>query len=76
MKFESFVNVIIAKYTGRISFLYRNAGFLPRKNKLILYNALVIPHLNYCDVWANAIFVALKKSMESIQSAGMRFSFK
>ena len=50
------MNGIIAKYTGQISFLYRNAEFLSRKNKLIQYNALVTPHLNYCDVvWANGL---------------------
>ena len=74
MKLEGFVSGIIAKCTGPIMFLYRNAGFLPRKTKLLLYNALVTPHLNYCDVvWANAISVSLKKHLESIQNAGMRF---
>jgi exonuclease III len=74
LNFQLYINSVINKCIGKLKFLWRSANQLPKEIKILLYNALVVPHLNYCDsVWDKALTVNLKNRLESIQNRGMKF---
>jgi hypothetical protein len=74
LKFDVHAKSVIAKCTGLTKFLWRTAKFLPLTSKKLLYNALVVPHLTYCDaVWSTTINKTIQKRLETIQNSGMRF---
>ena len=74
LNFKHHVSAIIKKCNGKLRFLWRTASNLPPKIKTLLYNALVVPHLFYCnEVWSPALTAQLKNSLEIIQNNGMRF---
>ena len=74
LSFDDHAKDIIRKCTQRIRFLWRTASNLPEKCKGLLYNALVAPHLNYCDtVWTLSLKASFRKKIETIQNNGARF---
>lgn len=74
LSFKTHIRNVIAKCVGKIKFLWRTASFLPVKHKKMLYNALILPHLTYCDiVWSPNIERGLMRRLESVQNSGVRF---
>ena len=74
MKFDVHVRSIISRCIGKIRLLFKNVFHLSKETKLLLYNALISPHLNYCDeVWTHAISSELVSKLETVQNAAMRF---
>ena len=59
----------VSKHNG---LLRRLCNVLPQKNLNILYKALILPHLDYCDaVWGNAGKIQLKILDRLQNAAGM-----
>ena len=55
MKWQSYINIISAKISRLIGIMARVRSFLTSKELLLLYNTLILPHLNYCAVvWGSA----------------------
>ena len=74
LSFDDYAQDIIRKCTQRIRILWRTASNFPEKIKSLLYNALVAPHLNYCDtVWTLSLKASFRKKIETIQNNGARF---
>ena len=65
------VNNVSSSIAKGIGILYRLKHFLPERSLLMLYNALILPYLNYCNItWGNCsktkldhIFLLQKKAV-------------
>ena len=55
-----------------LSKLQRVSHFLPTPTRLKIYNALVLPHLDYCCVLWHSCGSVLTQKVEQIQNYGMR----
>ena len=52
LSFKRHIESIARKLAVGIGFLYRGREVLGRKELILLYNTLLLPHLNYCSlVW-------------------------
>ena len=52
--------------------LKRWSGVLPSRTKKQIYNALVLPYLNYCSVVWQECSQCLRQKLERVQNYGMR----
>ena len=74
LTFENHVNKLVEKCTRNIRFLWRTSKNRTSHQKLLLGNALVMTHLNYCElVYHNFISRKLINLIESIQYKLMKF---
>ena len=74
LNFDKHIEQLLKKCTSKIRFLWRTASKLPERCKLMLYSALVSPHLKYCDsVWMMSIRASYRKKLETVHNNGMRF---
>ena len=72
LKFESHINFVCKKIRCVIGIMGRVKYYLSSRELLLLYNALVLPHLNYCAViWGSAYHSRLK-SIITLQKRAMR----
>ena len=54
LNWQHHINHVSLKISKSLGILSKTRSFLPQKHKLLLYNALILPHLNYSNiVWAN-----------------------
>lgn len=76
LKWESHIRHISSILSRNIGIINRSKYFLGQKHRFLLYNALVLPYLNYCClVWGNApqsfinkLFVLQKKIVRIIDN--------
>ena len=62
LKFETHINNLGAKISRNIGIMSRVRHFLTSRELLILYNALVLPYINYCAVvWGSNYGSRIKK---------------
>ena len=55
ISFESHLGTLTKKVSSRLGVLGRVRKFLPLKQRLVLYNSLILPHFDYASfVWSNA----------------------
>lgn len=67
---------ITAKISRSIGILSKLKSFLPRKILLSIYNALILPHLNYCsEIWGKTYRVHIDK-LFILQKRAVRFVTK
>lgn len=62
LKWESHINSVCKKISQNIGIMGRTQSYLSNKELLLLYNTIVLPHLNYCAViWGNAYPYRLRR---------------
>jgi len=62
MKWQTHVNLISVKISRLVGMIARMRSFLSSKELLLLYNTLILPHLNYCAaVWGSTYKTRLHK---------------
>ena len=62
LKWESHINYVCKKISRNIGIMGRVRYYLSPKELSLLYNAIVLPHLNYCAViWGSAYQTRLQK---------------
>ena len=67
---------LLKKCAGRVSFLYRKAGFLDFNCRKILCSALLQPYLDYCcSSWYSSITKHLKNKLDILQRRMTRYIF-
>jgi len=70
IKWKSHIDYIALKVSKVVGILNRLKHFLPQKILLSIYNALIVPHLNYGNIlWGNSnnkIFVLQKRAIRAI----------
>ena len=64
-----FLSNIISKNIG---ILYRSSLVLDRKHLLLLYNSLILPHINYCCIVWGMTFPSLINKIEILQKKAVR----
>ena len=73
LKWDPHINKIASKISNIIGIMYRIKSFVPRKILLTIYNALILPHLNYgLKCWGhnnNRILKLQKKVVRIITSS-------
>ncbi len=71
---EGIIDTIVKKCTGRIKFLYRQAGCFPTAPKKTLCQSLVQSHLDYAiSSWYAAMTQRAKNKLQIIQNKIIRF---
>ena len=55
-----------------IATIRRAREYLPVQTRKLLYNTLVLPHMDYCSVVWHSIGTTLSQSIESVQNYAMR----
>ena len=68
---EQVVNVRRKCFAG-LAKLRRVKDILPSETKRKIYNAIILPHLDYCCVVWQECSLELQRKIESIQNYGMR----
>ncbi len=73
---EGTLDTIVKKCTGRINFLYRQAGCLPKAVKRTLCQSLVQCHLDYAVLpWYAALTQKAKWKLQILQNKMVRFIY-
>ncbi len=71
---EGILNTVVRKCTGRIKFLYRQAGCLPTSLKKTLCQSLVQSHTDYAiSSWYAAMTQRAKNKLQIVQNKMVRF---
>ena len=74
--FDAHIKNVTKKLNKSIGVLKRTSPFLPLNTRKMLYNALVLPHYDYCaTVWGNTSQENLTR-LQRIQSRAMRIVLK
>ena len=69
---EQHIDSVSKKVSRSLAVLRRASKHLTLKTRMVLYNAVVLPHLDYCSVvWANCT-KKLQMRLERLQNYGMR----
>lgn len=77
LRFEQHVNQKIGRCFGALRSLYNLGSYLNTRLRLQLCNALVLPHLQYCEiVFGPRIYVKTSKAIQRVQNSCMRFCFR
>ena len=70
LKWKSHVNFIAKKINKTVGVMTRLKNFLPRNALYNIYNALILPHLNYCSlIWgwqSDCLFKIQKRAIRTI----------
>ena len=67
LTFAKHVENLISKCIGKIKFLWRNARAISQHCKKLLCNALIFPHMQYCDVIWNHASKPLLDKLDKLQ---------
>ena len=67
---------VCGKIAKKIGFVSRIRRFISRKTAIMLYNALVLPHFDYCSTMLFAATNAIKYRLQLLQNKGMRLILK
>ena len=81
LNFAKHIIKVRSNISRTLGILNRSKHFMTRKSRLLLYNALILPHLNYGrELWAgttqnllNPLRVLQKRAVRFIENAGYRF---
>ena len=72
MKWKSHVNHIISKISKNIGIMSKLRDCLPQHILLLLYNTLVLPHLNYCIILWGKCNMYLLERLHKLQKRAVR----
>ena len=72
LKWKEHIQHVRQKCFMSLSKLRRVSHFFPTPTRLKIYNALVLPHLDYCCVLWHSCGSVLTQKVERIQNYGMR----
>lgn len=74
LKFNKHISVVLSKCEANLSFLWRTARDRSFDHRKLLYNALILPHLNYCDTLYHS-YISQRDSqrLDSFQYRALRF---
>ena len=64
------------KSLAGLAAIRKSSTYLPTATRRLLYNALVLPHLDYCSVIYNSCSVSLSDQLERVQNYAMRIILK
>lgn len=76
LKFNEYVDEICSKISKKIGYLRRIRSKLSYSNALMLYNALVLPHFDYCATIIFSCSDTVKARLQLLQNKGMRMLLK
>lgn len=72
LTFKDHANCVISKLSFSINFLSRCSSYLSFWSKLMIYNALVLPHFNYCTTILYTLNQNEIARMQKLQNRAMR----
>ena len=72
LTFKKHINILKRKTMNTTRNLHRINHLIPMQQRLILYNALVVPHFNYLDVLYNGCNAKSKTSLQLVQNFNAR----
>ena len=72
LSWNEHIDYVSTTLSSNIGALYRSKYFLDQQTRLLLYNALILPHLNYCSlIWAHTFSSYISK-IEILQKRAVR----
>ena len=72
LNWKPHITEVRRKALAAIATSRRARGYLPVQTRKLLYNTLVLPHMDYCSVVWHSIGTTLSQSIESVQNYAMR----
>ena len=72
LNWKQHITDVRRKTLAAVATIRRARGYLPVKTRKLLYNALVLPHMDYCSVVWNSCSTNLSQTIERRQNYGMR----
>lgn len=64
LNFEANVDYVVKKMSKKIGFLGRNKNKMNKQTRLLYYNAVIAPHVDYCS---SILFLASETQIEKLQ---------
>ena len=74
LNFNTFVNRIISSYTAKLKQFRRMRGFLSTKAALLVYKGMLLPILEYGDIFLIGTSLVNRKKLQVLQNKGLRCS--
>ena len=75
MKFAEHFKTLLGKLNRALGIFSIAAKYLPASAKITLYNALKLPHMDYCSiVWSNSLRKQDLSKLQRIQNRAMRIA--
>jgi len=72
LSWSEHIDYVSTTISTSIGILYRSKYFLDQNTRMLLYNSLVLPHLNYCAIiWAHTFSTYMEK-IEILQKRAVR----
>ncbi len=72
LNFEEHIQYVVLKSTKKLGILTKSREFLDRKTPILLYEGLVLPHIDYCDLVYKSGSIYNKNRLQEIQNVACR----
>jgi hypothetical protein len=73
LRFDKYMHELMGKLNRAVGVLRRASQYVNQQTRVMLYNTLVLPHLDYCStVWGANITSTDYKKLQRIQNCAMR----
>ena len=76
LSWSQHVEIVRKKSLAGLSAVRRASAYLPTATRRLLYNALVLPHLDYCSVVYHSCNISNSNKLERVQNYAMRVILK
>lgn len=76
LKFTSNIEYVSKQISGKTNMLFRLRRFVPAKTLIVIYNALIKPHLNYCGTLLWGVDKMSMSKLQKLQNRAMRAILK
>ena len=76
LTWEQQVSKVRQKSLAGLAFIRRGSAYLPSSTRCLLYNTLVLPHLNYCSVVWHSCGKTIGDQLECVPNYAMRIVLK
>jgi len=76
LTWEQQVSKVRQKSLAGLAFIRRASAYLPSSTRCLLYNTLVLPHLNYCSVVWHSCGKTIGDQLECVPNYAMRIVLK
>ena len=73
LRYDKYMLELVGKLNRAIGVLRRASKYIDQKTRVMLYNTLILPHIDYCStVWGSSISKQDIKKLQRLQNCSMR----
>ena len=72
LKYDKHINKVISNVSGKLKQFRRMRGFLSEKAAILVYKNMILPIIEYGDIFLSAASAANKRRLQTLQNKGLR----